>query len=176
MVRNQHGFARWVVSLVVPALLAGVCPAQEIEAISRPSKDVMLSFIQPGRVRDVRVKVGDPVRVDEVLVQLDDEVEQAQLATLKAQAEDVVRIEAAQAQLEQARVDLKELQWAATRGAATALEVQHAELEVLIKDLSLKVQQFNHEQVQRKYEEARLQVERMTLKSPLDGRVEEVMV
>jgi RND family efflux transporter MFP subunit len=176
LVRNQHCLKRLVASLVAFTVLVGACLGADIEAISRPSKDVVLSFIQPGQVREVLVKDGDPVRAEQVLVRLDDEVEQAELATLKAQAEDVVRIDAARAQLDQSKVDLKVLRWAADRGASTELEVQHAVLEVLIKDLSLKVQEFNHKQDQRKYEEARLRVERMVLKSPLDGRAEQVFV
>lgn len=147
-----------------------------IFAITIPRADVTLSFIQAGRIAKVFVKEGDQVKAEQLLIQQDDAAEQAQLLQIKAQSEDTTQVEAAQASLDQKRVDLKKLEWAAGRGSATALEVEHAKLEVKIAELSLKVAQFEREQNKLKYKESQIRVENMSLKSPINGRVEKVEV
>ena len=154
--------------------LADDAPA--IEAVSRPSKDVTLSFTRPGRVAEVLVIDGQAVTAGQMLVHLDDQVEQAALAQLKAQSDNTINVEAAKAQLAQSEVDLKKIEWAAERGAATPLEVEHARLQVLIDSLRVRVAKFEKEQAARAYEEARLQVDRMKLVSSIDGIVEKVTV
>jgi RND family efflux transporter MFP subunit len=135
-----------------------------------------VSFIQPGRIAKVHLKEGDPVKVGQLLVQQDDAVEQAQLAQIKAESEDITQIQASEASLAQKKVDLKKLKQAADRGAATELEVEHATLDVKIAELSLEVAKFEHEQAKRKYNEAKIRVENMKLKSPIAGRIEKIDV
>jgi len=160
---------------VLAVALASVpCGAQETEAITRPSKDVYLSFVRPGLVAEVLVKDGEKVQAEQVLVRLDDEAESIQLEQIKAEAEDTTRIKAAEAKLDQTRVDLKKFQRAHEQGGATSLEVDHAKLDVLIANLSLQLSQLEHAQQQRKYEEAKAQLDRMVLKSPIAGVVETV--
>ena len=162
---------------VVLGCLAGPAPCQDrIEAITRPSQDVTLSFVRPGRIGEVLVKEGDKVKKDQVLMRLDDKAELAQLEQLKAQAEDETRVKAGEAKLAQTRVDLKKTEWAQTVGAATKMEVDHAELEVTIAELSLVLAKFERSQDQRKYQEATIQHERMRLVSPIDGVVENLEV
>lgn len=147
-----------------------------IEAVTKPSKDVTLSFVQPGQIVKIHVKEGDLVKAGHLLVQLDDSVEQAQLAQLKAQSEDTTRIEAGQASLDQKRVDLEKFQGAAELGAVTKLELEYKKLDVTIAGLSLKIAQFEHEQDLRKYAEARIRIDKMQFKSPIAGRIEEIYV
>ncbi len=161
------------------ALAGGAAAAsapEGIEHVTRPSKDVTLSFVRPGRIAKIEVTEGQEVKAGQVLVRQDDAAEQANLAQLKEQAEDMIRIDAAKAQLAQKRVDVQKLKWAADRGAATEFEVRHAELDVTIAELTLKLKEFERAQDQRKYQEAKLHVERMQLRSPIDGRVEKVFV
>ena len=119
---------------------APVVPAQTnsdggITAITIPSADVTLSFVQPGLISKVLIKEGDKVTAEQLLIQQD--------------------LEAAEASLAQKKVDLKRLEWAAGRGSATDLEVEHARLEVKI---------------------AQIIVDRMCLKSPIEGTIDKVEV
>ena len=164
-------------------ILAIICPpavcadlSSGIVAITTPSADVTLSFTQPGRIANVHLKEGNMVHAGQVIVQQDDAIEQAQLAQSKAQAEDTTQIQASQASLDQKKLFLKKLQKAAERGAATELEVERAVLDAKIAELALKVAQFQHEQDQRKYEEAKIRVENMKLKSPINGMIEKIDV
>ena len=159
---------------LICVLLAAGAPlaAQEkVEAVTKPSQDVVLSFVRPGQVAEVLVKEGDAVKAGQVLMRLDDKAELVQMEQLKAQAEDTTRLRAAEAQLAQRRVDLKKTEAARKQGAATDLEVDHAKLDVTIAELSLELAQFEKTQARMKYAEATIQIERMRITSPIHGVV-----
>jgi len=166
-------------NLLICVLLAAGTPMatqEKVEAITRPSQDVVLSFVRPGQVAEVLVKEGDTVKAGQVLMRLDDKAEQVQMEQLKAQADDTTRLQAAEAQLAQRRVDLRKTEVANKQGAATDLEVDHARLDVKIADLSLELAKFEQSQAQMKYREAAAQIERMRITSPIDGVVERLLV
>ena len=153
---------------------------ETFEAATAPSKDVTMSFTRAGRIAEMHVRVGDRVTAGQPLARLDDTVERAQLAKLQAQAEDTTRIKAAEARLAQSEVDLAKIEdaWGTdpeTR-AVTEFERDQARLEVEIRQLSLELEQFDHAQEQRNYDEARLSIEKMNLISPVDGTVEVLFV
>jgi len=158
----------------------GLCRAASVapaEAITRPSKDVTLSFIRAGRIARILVKEGDTVKVGQLLVQMDDEAERAELGQLEAQAKDDTHIRAAQAKLAQKKVDRKRAEWLLKQGAGISeLEVEHKRLDVTIAGLELKLAEFRHKQAQRKFQETRIQVDRMRLLSPIAGKVEKIFV
>ncbi len=166
-----------VLSLLACVLVgAGLCTAAEIEAVARPSKDVTLSFPRPGTIAEVLAERGTVVKVGDMVLRQDDTVEQAEATRLRAESEDTTRVEAAQASLDQKKVEFQRIQEAAERGAATKLEVEQARLDVTIAELSLKLAQFNREQAARQYEQAKLDIDRMRRISPINGRVEEIAI
>ncbi len=147
-----------------------------IRAITRPSADITLSFVQPGRIAKIQFAEGDKVKSGQILAGLDDAAEQVKLAQLKAQGDDRTQIQASEASLAQKKVDLEKLEIAAERDAATPLEVQHARLDVRIAELSLALAKLEHEQAIRTYQEQKIRVENMQLKCPIDGRIEKIHV
>lgn len=147
-----------------------------VRAITNPSSDITLSYVQPGRIAKVHFTEGAWVKAGQVLVQQDDAVEQIQLAQLQAASADTTQIQASEASLAQKRVDLQKLEKAAAQNAATELEVEHAKLSVKMAELSLQLAMFEHEQAKRKYDEVKVQVEKMRLGSPIDGRIEKIHV
>jgi len=161
-------------------LLAAPCLAaaqsEGVEAVTQPSADVMLRFVQPGQVAEVRVAAGDRVAEGDLLVRLDDEVERLEVARLKAAAENRVHVRAAEAQLAQRKADLAKLEWAGERGAATEWEIEHARLDVEIGELSVAKVRFDLAQAGREHRRAAAGLERMRLASPLAGVVEKVFV
>jgi RND family efflux transporter MFP subunit len=171
---------RWLPAqavLVVVLAVAGIGYCQSgIRAITRPSADISLSFVQPGRIAQVHFQEGDFVKTGQVLVQQDDAVEQAQLAQLRAESEDTTKIRASEASLAQKKVDLQKLEIAAERKAATPLEVEHARLDARIAELSLELAKFEHDQAERKCVEQKVRIANMQLRSPIDGQVEKVDV
>lgn len=169
----------WILAFVYLAILTIQARADSeagIAAITNPSADVTLSFVQPGRIAKVLVKEGDAVKAGQVLAQQDDVVDRARLSQLEADSKNMTNIEAAKVSLAQKKVDLQKRETAAARNAATELEVEHAKLDVKIAELSLALALFEHEQAVRKYEQAKLQIDNMSLESPIDGSVEKVEV
>lgn len=152
------------------------CWGEDIEAVTKPSADIELSFVRGGRVAEVLVKEGEPVKAGQVLASQDNKVEQIQLLQLQAKAEDRTRILAAEAQHLQKVEDLKKVEGARKKGAATDWEVEHARLDVSIARLNLQLSRFEHEQDRRKYDEAKADVGCLRLLSPIDGTVEEVVI
>ncbi len=163
-------------ALVTVAVSSALCPAQGVEAVTRPNHDVTLAFIRAGLVKEVQVKEGDIVKSGQTVIQLDDAAEQEQLAQLKDQAEDKIRIKAAEAQLLQKQVDLDKFKDAYKKRVATKMELEHARLDVIIAELSLALAKFEAAQYDRQYKEALLRVERMKLTSPIAGKVERVLI
>lgn len=161
-----------IAGLALPAL-AG---AQGVEAISKPSRDVKLAFVRSGIIGKIHVQEGQVVKAGQLLIEQDNLAEMAQLEQLKAEAEDTSRVKAAQAQLDQKKVDLAKYEAALRKGASTELEVEHARLDVTIAQLQLQVEQFSRQQDHRKFIEMDLHIKRMQIRSPIEGRVEELMV
>lgn len=174
MKKKYLGF--FVIGLAMPGGLLWGASQAGITAITIPSADVTLSFVQPGRIADVRVREGESVKAGQEIIEQDDAVDRARLAQLEAESEDTTQIQAAEASLKQKKVDLKKIQTAAAHNAATELEVEYANLNVTIAGLSLQVAIFEHEQAKRKFEEAKLQIDNMSLKSPISGTVEKIDV
>lgn len=167
----------WVVCAVL-LTVSGASPTNysPIPAITAPSADVTLSFIQAGRIEGVLVKQGDHIEPGQLLVQQDDAIQNAQLAQAEALSKNTTPILASEASLAQKQVDLKKLVKAAASNAATELELEHAKLDVTMAELSLEIAKFEHEQNIAKYEETKIRVENMKLKSPIAGKVEKVHI
>jgi len=147
-----------------------------IEAITVPSADVTLSFVQPGRIMEIIPKEGGVVAADEALVRLDDAVDQVRLEIMKAQSESSSQLEASKATLDQKKIDFEKLEWASERGASTPQEVAHAALDVRIAELGLEIAEFDHRQTLRQYHAEKARVDDMTLNSPITGSVEKISV
>jgi RND family efflux transporter MFP subunit len=161
------------VLLAVFPLSAG---ADSLEGITVPNADVTLSFVVPGRITDILVKEGQQVKKDQLLVRLYDEPERIQSQQLKLLADNPTKIDAARAELAQKTVDLKKVELARAKGAASEWEVEHLQLNVRIAELSLQSALVEQEQYRRRYAHSRSQLQRMRLAAPIAGRIENVSV
>lgn len=159
-------------------LSAGLLPshALEIQAVTMPSADITLSFVVSGKIAEILVKEGDTVEKGTILASLHNEPERIQVEQLKVQAADQTRILSAKADLAQKKVNLKKLEAAGEKGAASAWEVEHMRLSVRMAELSLRAAVIEQEQNQREYRKATSQLDRMRLVAPVPGRVEKVAV
>ena len=147
----------------------GLMSSRAVRAITKPSGDVTLSFVQAGRLSKMPFKDGDRVKAEQIVAYLDDRAERARLTQIKAQSEDFTQIMASQASLAQKKVDLKKLTKAAQVFAATELEVEHAQLDVRIAELSLDLARFEHDQAVRQLHESQIRIDQMQLRSPIRG-------
>jgi multidrug efflux pump subunit AcrA (membrane-fusion protein) len=127
-------------------------------------------------VAKVLVKEGDAVTANEPLVELDAREEVAQLAIDEAKAADDTRVTAQKAILQQKTIDRDKTKWAFERGAKSDFEMRAAEIDVVVADAQLKIAQVEHEQDKLKADQTRAVVDKMTLRSPVDGSVEQELV
>ena len=173
---HVHIFA--IAALGTVALSADASSTEEgaLKAFTRPSQDVELRFLRPGRIAQVMVKRGDTVKAGDLLVQLDDEAERTAVELQKAVAEDTARVKAAKADRDQKRVDFKKLKSAFEKGVATEWELDHARLDVTISELSVQLATLQHSQEVKKLHETLILLERMKLRSSIDGKVDDIVV
>ena len=105
----SHSFPKYLFffSIVLSPISLYANSANGIPAETKPSADVTLSFVQPGQIAKVNIREGDSVNIGDILVQQDDSVEKVRLAILEAESKDKTQIQAAEARLEQSRIDLE---------------------------------------------------------------------
>ena len=172
-------YRSFVFSAVLIGLMTGMpvlSRAETLQGITAPNADITLSFVVAGRVSDVQVEPGTTVEKDQLLVHLYDEPEKIQCKQLKMLSEDRTKINAAKAELAQKQVDLKKLEQARAKGAASVWEVEHLFLNVRIAELSLQSAILEQQQYRQRYDHASSQLVRMRLAAPIAGLVEEVNV
>ncbi|TKB11842.1 efflux RND transporter periplasmic adaptor subunit [Desulforhopalus sp. IMCC35007] len=147
-----------------------------LDGITKPVADIELSFVQPGKIKHISVAKGDFVEAGNVLVTLEDDIEQIQKKILTGRSENRVPIELAEVELTQKKKNLENLKGAQLKGATSQWEVDHAALAVDTAFLTLKVREFEHSQDVLKLESVLEMIERLTLKSPVKGIVEDILV
>ena len=87
-------------SIVIFFLLLATVNAtfgNEVTAITKPSADVTLSYVQAGRISMINFREGDSIKLGDVLVQQDDSVERVRLEQLEAESKDKTQILASEA-------------------------------------------------------------------------------
>lgn len=158
------------------SLITVSASAAEVEGISQPSADVALSFVRPGKVVKVNVKDGDKVSKDQLIAQIDSELEYSQIAQLKAELENDVKIRAEKAKITQKKKDLVDLEKAVKQGAGTQKEVDTVKLEILQMEFNVENFEFEKLQIKKKIEEKQITAEQSNLETPIDGLVERVEI
>jgi multidrug efflux pump subunit AcrA (membrane-fusion protein) len=158
----------------------GTCLALEektaLDGITKPVADIELSFVQPGKIRNITVAKGDIVEAGSILVTLEDDIEQIQKKILTGRSENRVPIQLAEVDLTQKKKNLESLKGAQVKGATSQWEVDHAALAVDTAFLTLKVREFEHSQDVLKLESVLEMIDRLTLKSPVNAIVEDILV
>ena len=149
--------------------------AEAIKAITSPSQDLTLSLTRPGMLARVLVRQGQKVRAGEVLVQLEDSVERRQAALLKAKADDTSAIRATKLKLERAMKMLAKVRAAFVSNAAPQRELDDAQLDANMAQIDVLAASLASEQDMGRYEQAKLELDRMRLVSPADGEIEKLI-
>jgi multidrug efflux system membrane fusion protein len=174
---SKKAFAVFLTALFGAVVLNPlVSRAETLQGITAPNADITLSFVTPGRISEVLVKEGTTVQKNQLLIRLFDEPERLQAEQLKMLSEDRTKILAAKAELSQKKADLKKVEMAGAKGAASDWEIEHLKLNVHIAELSLQSSVLEQAQYRRRYEHALSQLKRMRLVAPIEGLVEDVSV
>jgi multidrug resistance efflux pump len=110
-----------------------------VTAYTAPSVRTKMSFRVSGIVREIPVKNGDKVKAGDLLIQQDDRVERKQWESLDLQSKSNAQIEAAEAELKVAQLDLKRLKGMKNLEVANDNEVEKAELNVAVAQKKIEV-------------------------------------
>lgn len=159
--------------LLVCLMTSSVC-AEQVEAITKPSADVILSFVRAGGIKKILVKHGDRIEKGQLLAELENKLELNKVAQLKNLSENKTKILAEENQLALKKSDLKDLQDAYNDGVGTKKEVNHAEAEVKGSEYTIQQLEFENKQVKLQLEESLILLDETKLLSPVEGVIETV--
>ena len=145
------------------------------QGFTKPYTHAKPNASQYGLVMKLPVKEGQAVKEGDILLQQDDREERAELARLQLEAETDVRIEASDADLKLKQAQLKRLQ-AMPKGIASPFEMEEAESKVIAADAQAKLSRLQQKEDKQKAIGQAAKVDKMTIKSPITGRVEAIEV
>ena len=145
-----------------------------LSGFTEPFKRIELSSDESGAIAEMRVAEGDSVTAGQVVAQLDPRVQQLKAEIARQLASSQSAIQAAEATLEKRRSILSRLRKLAEKGHASDSEIIRAEMELAIAEAKLLSAQ--EEQVVREMEHRRalVELERRSIRAPVDGTVAEV--
>ena len=119
-----------------------------------------------GILAEVNVKEGQVVKKGDQLARLDDELQKTKVEFERVGAEGTADIQDAQNQVEFARAEVAQM-----TGRGTTAEIQQKELALKRANLSVEVAKDKQKQSVAKYNAEKITLDRMTLRSPIDGFV-----
>lgn len=173
-------WALWTICLAALGGWTSFASAQPEEdntetAFTKPMLESKQSFDLVGVVTDVPVEVGDAVKKGDLLVALDDRIDKAKLDGLKIEAESDLRVKAAQAELDLARVQLANKREGG-EGVFSKEEIQELELTVIVDQIKVQIEQQDLTLKKLEVQQQAVKVGKMQLRAPFDGIVAKVDV
>jgi RND family efflux transporter MFP subunit len=147
-----------------------------VPAITRPSKELKLSFQSPGVVKDVPVNEGDHVKAGQVLAQQDDRADEAAYQATKLEAESTAKIDVYTVTKATKEVQLKRKQLLLAQHNASESEVEEAQLDVDQANAQIILSKLEHDQKGFEAKEKEVKLELMKLVAPFDGIVQQINV
>lgn len=172
----RTGRALWAIGLVTcwAVLSAGPVFADGIEGFTQPSREIDVASVETGILIAVDVEEGNPVHCDQLLARLDQEVIEASLKIADKQQQLRGQLDSAQAELRLREDRLLKLQRLLENQHASQEEVDRAAAErdiararVLAAEEAVEVKRLEYERIQ-------AQLDRRSIRSPVDGVVKRV--
>ena len=161
-----------ITGAAMPLLSADFAPSARpkgLQSITKPSKDITVSFVRPGRIMEMVVSKGDEVKAGQLIAQQDDREERAALARDKRVAEDDTEIKAEEVIHEQKVRDVEKMKMYS--GSVT--EIENAILEEKVESARLQIAKVKREDAALKLAETTIVVEKLKLLAPISGTIAE---
>jgi membrane fusion protein, multidrug efflux system len=153
------------------AWMACLMPAAANEGFSEPYRTIHVAAAESGILDEVLVQLGTPVRQGDALVRLDSGVYRAMLAIADAGKQARGRADAAQAEVELRNGRLQALKKVQSAGHARQEEVDRAQADLAIAMGQLASARELQRLKELEYDKIILQIERRTIRAPLNGIV-----
>jgi len=135
--------------------------------VTEPFAKVDVPSSVKGILAEIFVKEGQAVKAGEPLAKLDDTVQAQQVELARLKAEQTSEVENAQNNITFTQNELNRLKTAHASGS----EISQKELALLTAKLGLAIHQDEQKQNQVRLQQEKITLERMTMKSPIDGFV-----
>ena len=160
------------------SLLATInfCHGGEAVATAEPLHRADLSFPEAGIVREILVKEGGEIAKDQILARLDTRSLEASLKIAKIKAESSASVQSAEANHSLAKRRFEELQRLAKLRSANPEEVQRASAAYEVSKAELQAAKEEIEASRIQVDRIIADIERQTIRSPIDGLVSRVLV
>lgn len=155
-----------LLALSTPAALAQTAPV--LRGQTEPAARVEVPAAVHGILAEVNVKEGQAVKKGDQLARLDDALQKTKVEYERVSAEGTAEIQYAQNQVEFAQRELAQIQ---AINNPPMVEVQQKQLAVKQAQLQLEAARDKQKQAQARYQEERLVLEHMTIRSPIEGLV-----
>ena len=147
---------------------------QAIESFIEPFKTIQIPATEIGTIVDMFVQEGQQVTRNEELALLDDRILQASLAAARSAKDATGNLRAAKAELVMKERQLKSLVELRSRGNATQREIDRAIADKELSEARLQAVQEELEVRRFEYERILMQIEKRTLRSPIDGVISKI--
>ncbi len=145
-------------------------------AFSRADKELVMGFTVRGIVAEVLVEETEVVEPGTPLIRLKDDLQYWTTEAHRIAAEDMTGIDDAVRGFELAEYDLKSMEAAAARDAASPREVVHTRSGFARAETAVRAAELSHQQAVAQYNREKARLEEMTIKSPIDGVVVRIQV
>jgi len=145
--------------------------AVEYEGIVESVNESTLSFVEPGVIAAIKVKVGDRVKKGQILVTQESKTLERELAVAKYQKQMTAKLSLAQAVQKQKKQQLDRLLALQTEGVVKVFEVEQAENELAITTAEIQVIQEQQQLNELAYKQLQAKLEERALRSPIEGVV-----
>jgi RND family efflux transporter MFP subunit len=158
---------------LLPAFVRAETSVEIGNTLPADLKPIELRFKTAGVIAKVNVREGDVVKADQVLFEQDDKEERDELEILKLDASDI-RVEAQKVNAEAKKAEYEKVKQIHDTGAQNDLELVKAEAEWKLAKLTITQEEQDLRVKQAKVKKEEGIIERMKLKSPVDGVVQNV--
>ncbi len=162
--------AGYSANAAAPESSTGVVPA-----FTEPSKRSEMNFISMGIIKQVAVKEGDSVKMGQVLMTQDDDIEMAELERLKLEADSTARLDFAKADLD-VKKKVAERKTKAEGGVFSQSEIEEAQLDVVQREKQIDVTNLDLQGNKLKAKQQQIKVDKMQLHAQMDGLVEKIKI
>jgi RND family efflux transporter MFP subunit len=135
---------------------------------TQPAARVEVPSVLRGQLMEVGVKEGEAVKKGQVLAKLDDAMQVLAVQAAQLEASNDAEVRLAQAQIDYAKNEYERIR---TNGSASEFEKRQKQLAVTQAEISLDFQKAKLLSAQLKLKQEQTTLERMTIRSPIEGLV-----
>lgn len=165
-------FKRLPLFLLASLMVGTVARAGTVEGFTEPQHDVEVAATgEPGLITTINVKEGQKVLKGDVLAVVDTRVLEKSLAIARKKASLTGRAAAMRAELTMRTDRLRKMTEMHSRGHLSQVEIDRARADYEVAEANLKVTQEDSELAKLEVARIEAQIERQTVRSPINGVV-----